>query len=146
ALMTAEPPALPQQQLATHPALDRVLRMCIAKDPDERWQSASDVRRALQLVDAMPKSTEAVPLPKRFRWGWMAAAVLVGGLIAGAAMLRQSAPKASEPWTFRPLTYSGRAFVPSLSPDGKQVAFLWIGEKSQGQDLYLQLVNGGSPL
>ncbi len=146
AIMTAEPPALPQQQLAAPPALDRVLRMCIAKDPDDRWQSASDVRRALQLVDATPESAEAVPPPKRFRWGWMAAAVLVGALIAGAAMLRQSAPKAPEPWTFRPLTYSGLAFLPSLSPDGKQVAFLWRDEKSQGQDLYLQLVNGGSPL
>ena len=146
AIMTAEPPALPQQQLAVPPALDRVLRMCIAKDPDDRWQSASDVRRALQLVDATPESAEAVPSAKRFRWGWMAAAVLVGALIGGAAMLRQSAPKAPEPWTFRPLTYSGQAFVPSLSPDGKQVAFLWRGEKSQGQDLYLQLVNGGSPL
>ena len=76
----------------------------------------------------------------------MAAAVLVGALIAGAAMMRQSAPKAPEPWTFRPLTYSGLAFVPSLSPDGKQVAFIWRDEKSQDQDLYLQLVNGGSPL
>jgi Tol biopolymer transport system component/predicted Ser/Thr protein kinase len=146
AIMTAEPPALPQQQPAVPPALDRVLRMCIAKDPDDRWQSASDVRRALELMAATPESVEAVPLPKRFRWGWMAGAVLVGALITGAAMLRQSAPKAPEPWTFRPLTYSGLAFVPSLSPDGKQVAFLWIDEKSQGQDLYLQLVNGGSPL
>ena len=145
AIMTAEPPALPQQQLAAPPALDRVLRMCIAKDPDDRWQSASDVRRALQLVDLSAGSAEPVPLPKRFRWGWIAAAVMVG-VIAGAAILRLSAPKAPEPWTFRPLTYSGLAFVPSLSPDGKQVAFIWREEKSQGQDLYVQLVNGGNPL
>jgi serine/threonine protein kinase len=52
AIMTAEPPALPPQQLAIPPALDGVLQMCIAKDPDDRWQSASDVRRALQLVTA----------------------------------------------------------------------------------------------
>src|SRR5205823_7515378 len=77
AIMTAEPPALPQQQRAVPPALDRVLRMCIAKDPDDRWQSASDVRRALQLVDVTPESAEAAPRPKRFPWGWMAAAVLV---------------------------------------------------------------------
>ena len=145
AIMTAEPPPLPQQQLAISPALERVLRMCIAKDPDDRWQSASDVRRALELV-ATPEPAKAVPLAKQSRWGWVAAAVLVGALIAGAAILRQSAPQAPEPWTFRPLTYSGLAFVPSLSPDGKQVAYLWIGEKGQGQDLYLQLVNGGSPL
>jgi Tol biopolymer transport system component len=146
AIMTAEPPALPQQPFAVRPALDRVLRMCIAKDPDERWQSASDVRRALQLVDATPEPVEAMPPHKRFRWGWMAVAALLGALIAGAAVLRLSAPKALEPWTFRPLTYSGLAFDPSLSPDGKQVAFIWNGEKNQGFDLYLQLVNGGSPL
>jgi len=145
AIMTAEPPALPQQQFAVRPALDCVLRMCIAKDPDNRWQSASDVRRALQLVDATPEPVEAMPPPKRFRWGW-AAAALIGALIGGAVMLRQSVRKAPEPWTFRPLTYSGQAVVPSLSPDGKQVAFVWTGEKNQGMDLYLQLVNGGSPL
>jgi len=76
AIMTAEPPALPQQQLAAHPALDRVLRACIAKDPDERWQSASDVRRALELVDPSPVSAEAAPHRKGFQWGWMAAAVV----------------------------------------------------------------------
>src|SRR5882757_2174359 len=78
AIMTAEPPALPPQQLAVPPAVERVLRMCIAKDPDDRWQSASDIRRALQLVDATPRSAEAVPLPKRLGWGWMAVAVLLG--------------------------------------------------------------------
>ena len=146
AIMTAEPPALPRQELVASPALDGVLRLCVAKDPDDRWQSASDVRRALQLVEAIPASAEAAPTPSRFRWRWIAAAALVGALVAGAALLRESAPKAPEPWTFRPITYSGLAFAPSLSPDGKQVAFLWIGEKNQDQDLYLQLVNGGSPL
>src|SRR5690242_12316804 len=57
AIMTAEPPALPE--LALPRALDRVLRMCIAKDRDERWQSASDVRRALQLVDITPEPAQA---------------------------------------------------------------------------------------
>src|SRR4051794_29112317 len=77
AIMTSEPPALPQQELTLPPALDRVLRMCVAKDPDDRWQSASDVRRGLELVTATPEATEPVPLPKRFRWGWVLAAVLV---------------------------------------------------------------------
>jgi Tol biopolymer transport system component len=93
----------------------------------------------------MPGTAETAPV-KRFRWGWIAAAVLVGALIIGAAMLRHSAPKAPEPWTFRPLTYSGRAFVPSLSPDGKQVAFIWTDGNIQDLGLYVQLVNGGNPL
>src|SRR5438045_7699219 len=115
--MTAEPPALPQQQLAAPPALERVLRMCIAKDPDDRWQSASDVRRALQLVDLSAPSADAAPPRKRFRWRWIAAAAMAG-VIAGATILRLSAPKAPAPWTFRPLTYSGLPFGPSLSPAG----------------------------
>ena len=62
----------------------------------------------------------------------MAAAVLVGALIGGAAMLRQSVSSAPEPWTFRPLTYSGQAFVPALSPDGKQVAYVSTREQYAG--------------
>src|SRR5205085_8940005 len=99
-----------------------------------------------QLVDATPEAAEAVPLPKRSRRGWLAAAVLAAAFIAGAAMLRQFPSRAPEPWTFRPLTYSGQAFVPALSPDGKQVAFVWTDGKSQSVGLYVQLVNGGSPL
>ena len=145
AIMTAEPPAIPKD-IGLPPAIDRVLRQCIAKDPDDRWQSASDVRRALQLVESVPATAAAAPSPKRFRWGWIAAAVLVGAFIGGVAMLRISALKTPEPWTYRPLTYSGRAFVPSLSPDGKQVAFVWAAPNAQDSGLYVQLVNGGSPL
>src|SRR5260370_29740704 len=61
AIMTAEPPALPQGQLATPPALERILKQCIAKDPDDRWQSAADVRRALELVETAPLATQAAP-------------------------------------------------------------------------------------
>jgi Tol biopolymer transport system component/predicted Ser/Thr protein kinase len=145
AIMTAEPPALPQEQLATSPALERVLKQCLAKDPDDRWQSASDVRRALELVDTAPLHTQAAPARARFSWGWIAVAAATGALIT-AAVFRMAAPKPPEPWTLRPITYSGLAFVPALSPDGKQAAFIWRAENSQTNDLYLQLVNGGNPL
>src|SRR5260370_21148978 len=85
AIMTAEPPALPQEQLATPPALDRILKQCIAKDPDDRWQSASDIRRALELVDTAALPTQAAaPTRPRFRWGWIAAAAATGALITAA--------------------------------------------------------------
>jgi serine/threonine protein kinase len=74
AIMTAEPPALPPQQLAVPPAVERVLRMCIAKDPDDRWQSASDIRRVLQLVVQHPSPRKPC-LSQAIPWGWMAAAV-----------------------------------------------------------------------
>jgi Tol biopolymer transport system component/predicted Ser/Thr protein kinase len=145
AIMTAEPPPLPQGELAAPPALERILKQCLAKDPDDRWQSAADVRRALELVEAAPLAAQAAPDGVWFRWGWIAAAALCGAMITALAF-RLTGPKPPEPWTFRPLTYSGQAFVPSLSPDGKQAAFIGAGENNQGIDLYLQLVNGGNPL
>jgi serine/threonine protein kinase len=145
AIMTAEPPPLPLEQLATPPSLERILKQCLAKDPDDRWQSAADVRRALELVETAKAPTQAAPAGARFHWGSLAAAAVCGALIT-AAVFRLTGPKPPEPWTFRPLTYSGQAFVPSLSPDGKQAAFLWRTENNQPIDLYLQLVSGGNPL
>ena len=49
-ILTVDPPPI-----AGAPALDRIVRACLAKDPDRRWQSAQDV--ALQLAmsgDSMP--------------------------------------------------------------------------------------------
>jgi serine/threonine protein kinase len=40
AILTAEPPALAES--AANPTLDRVLRRCLAKDPEDRWQTARD--------------------------------------------------------------------------------------------------------
>ncbi|MGH9693765.1 MAG: serine/threonine-protein kinase, partial [Bryobacteraceae bacterium] len=52
--------------------LERVLRGCLAKDPEERWQSARDVRRALELSMAGAR-------PARSRWyertAWIVAAI-----------------------------------------------------------------------
>jgi eukaryotic-like serine/threonine-protein kinase len=47
----------------------------------------------------------------------------------------------------RPLTtYSGIEQFPALSPDGKQIAFTWNGEKKDNDDIYVRLVAGGPAL
>ncbi|MGO9256558.1 MAG: protein kinase domain-containing protein [Bryobacteraceae bacterium] len=150
AVLTAEPPSLAEVQPAVHPALVRILNQCLAKDPGDRWQAAADIQRALELVGITPAAgpgavAPAAPGGLRFRWEWMIAAAALGALLT-AAVSRLAPPKPPEPWTFRPLTYSGSAASPSLSPDGKQVAFTWNGEHNDGLGLYLQLVNGGNPL
>src|SRR5437763_2333190 len=47
-ILTAEPPPIAAIQPTTPPSLDRVVRTCLAKDRDERWQSAHDVAVALR--------------------------------------------------------------------------------------------------
>jgi Tol biopolymer transport system component/predicted Ser/Thr protein kinase len=54
-------------------AFERVLRRCLAKEPGDRWQSAADVKAALELT------AEVAPHPhpgRTFSAGWLAAAVL----------------------------------------------------------------------
>src|SRR5258708_19603711 len=96
AILTSEPPPLHDLQPVTPGTLERILAQCLAKDPDERWQTASDIRRALDLVETAPggapQPQSAEQSPSRSRW-WWAAAFVLGALITGA-VFRMSGPKA----------------------------------------------------
>src|SRR4030095_14314253 len=48
AILERQPPAMSSLQPLTPPLLDHIVARCLAKDPDERWQSASDVTRELR--------------------------------------------------------------------------------------------------
>ena len=70
AILEREPPSIGTRAPLTPPALDRVVRKCLAKDPERRWQSASDLRDELAWIkDSMsPESTAAVvPVSARRR-------------------------------------------------------------------------------
>jgi eukaryotic-like serine/threonine-protein kinase len=147
AIMTAEPAPVAQLQPDTPAVLDHIIRLCLKKNPEERWQSAADIRHVLEMSDALaPVAPPASSSARRSAKGWWTAVAFVGGLAAAAAGFFFTAPKPPEPPTFRPITYSGRAAFPSLSPDGKQVAFIWTGEKGNDAGLYVQLLSGGNPL
>ena len=60
AIMHAEPPPISTLQPLTPPALDRVVKKCLAKDPDKRWQSASDLTDELKWI-AEASSQAGVP-------------------------------------------------------------------------------------
>ncbi len=145
AILKEEPPPL-TAPLASG-ALARLVRKCLAKDPDERWQSASDLRDELLWIasgdapagtmvgQAGPKGTP----PANRTWLWAAAAALVVAALAGEWLWRRPAPGPAE--TLAPVTtYSGSQIHPSFSPDGRQIAFSWNGEKADNYDIYVKLV------
>ena len=50
AIMTSEPQPIAQLQPMTPPALDRLVKVCLAKDPDDRLQTAHDVMQELKWI------------------------------------------------------------------------------------------------
>src|SRR6185436_18135412 len=77
---------------AVEPAgLDRIIKTCLAKDPDERWQSARDIKYQLEGIASTP--AEVSPAPTRSRrgyLGWAAAAVIA--VLAFAGYYRTTRP------------------------------------------------------
>jgi serine/threonine protein kinase/Tol biopolymer transport system component len=95
AILDRDPPPISTAEPATSPALDRIIRACLAKDPDARLQSASDVAMQLRwLRDA----TDEVARPAMRRRLWpVAAVVLLLALIAAGIWMATRARETSRP-------------------------------------------------
>ena len=108
AILDSTPPAISTLHPMTPPALDHVVKICLAKDPDERWQSAGDVRRELTwILEVGSQAGLGVPSgtrrTTRDRVAGMAVGLLVGAAALGA--LVWSLPR-SNPSTPRPIIHA----------------------------------------
>jgi len=66
AILTTEPPSITQLQPLTPVTLERVVKKCLAKDPDDRWQSAADLASELQwMCTGSPTSQSAMDAGSR---------------------------------------------------------------------------------
>ena len=82
AILEREPTPLATLQPLTPSGVDRLVRQCLAKAPDDRWQSAHDVTLFLERPDCLVTgSTRARPGRKP----WIVAAVVAGGAAIGLA-------------------------------------------------------------
>jgi eukaryotic-like serine/threonine-protein kinase len=103
------------------PALDRVLKRCLEKDPENRWQTARDLRAALELVAQAPQPAAGLPEPGPRRWLWPALAIAATlGTVTVALLHLRDAPS-PEPRTVRfqiPLPEKSSIDYFKLSPDG----------------------------
>ncbi|HJW14362.1 MAG TPA: protein kinase [Thermoanaerobaculia bacterium] len=130
AILRDDPPSVNEITPMTPPALNRVIKTCLAKDPEDRFQTAHDVKLQLQWI-AEGGSQAGVPMPvavrrksrERLAWGVAAAAIVAAALLA-AGYLRRAPVKAS-PIRFEIPTPEGVALIdtPRISPDGKLIAF-----------------------
>jgi len=134
AIMSSEPPPISASTSMASPALDALVRACLAKDPEERIQTAHDIKLQLSWIAQSGEhsgATGPIELPKKRRnlepvaWAIAAVGVLAatffamrGGLAGDAAGRRQLAFTIPIPASLTPL------YQPRISPDGKMLAFV----------------------
>ena len=92
AILEREPQPLTSRAPMVPPMLERVVRKCLAKDPDKRWQTAADLKSELEWI-LESGSSPALPAPvaaerkRSARLGWILAGVLGMTLVGGGVVL-----------------------------------------------------------
>jgi Tol biopolymer transport system component len=137
--------------------LGRIIRRCLVKDPEHRYQSAKDLRNELEelkqdLVSGIIAAERVAGTPSgRSPWMWAAGAVGIAGLVAGAWFLggrfgRGAAPVALTASFTQLTSQQGIEQRPSLSPDGKWIVYESggpaVASGSPASDIFLQSVGG----
>jgi len=125
-ILDRNPPPL-AERVAVPEAFDRVVRKCLSKDPDERWQSAHDLLDELKWIASMPQAAGSARSASRRRppvFGLAAAVALVMGALGAAGVYFASGSKEPPLVKLALLPPDGAQFGNyALSPDGTRVVF-----------------------
>ena len=132
AILHTQPAPISSVQPMSPPALDRVVTRCLAKDPEDRWQTAHDAMLELRWIATGAGSQAGLPAPvvarrktrEKLAWG-LFAAVLAGFLALAALFVasRREPPHMVQS-TLLPPEKSAFTGAMELSPDGRRIAFV----------------------
>jgi eukaryotic-like serine/threonine-protein kinase len=131
AILHTDPPSISAVEPMSPPALDRVVKTCLAKDPEDRWQSAGDVGKELKwIAEGSTAGAAAFPgvAPRRGRgsrlaWTVAGIAILLGAL---SSLVARRAQAPGELTRFTIMPPSGQIFfgLVALSPDAQRILFM----------------------
>jgi Tol biopolymer transport system component len=135
AILEKDPEPLCAVQPMTPPALERVVKRCLAKDPEDRWQTARDLTVELNWISeagaVLPESTPATMRTSPLQMiSWVAAAIFLAlATVLGLAYYRATSisvrPVRSSilPLEKSTFNFGGGFGGPALSPDGTRVVY-----------------------
>ena len=141
AILKDEPPAVSTVQPVAPKMLDRIISTCLAKDPDDRYQSARDLLRDLRwasssAADQPAAASVSTRQRARPRLAWIVAALaLLAFVVMSVLHLREAAPAAEAiqftipppenvSFATKPGGGTGSAAQLAVAPDGRNVVFV----------------------
>ncbi len=145
-VLKEEPPAVSVVQPMVPPMLDQAISQCLEKDPDNRWQTAGDLKRALTWIQS-GGSQVGIPAPvvkrrrtrEKVQWGLIAALFLattaLGGLFWKSTLAKPEVVRTSLPIPPKAVLANLAGGSMEISPDGTKVAF--VARDSVGGELKL---------
>ena len=142
AVMKGTPPAIQDLQPGIPRGLDRLIRQCLEKNPDERWESIRDLKTELQWIQEDAGRTDigaaqAHPPRRTPKWVWVPALLLPILAAVAVLRLRPEPATAAKPVHFLIQPPDHAAFArdeaPAVSPDGEKIAFVGIDANGKRQ-------------
>ena len=156
AVLEKDPDPISAVQPLTPPALEHLVRICLAKEPDQRFQNAHDLKLQLQWITAggSQVGAPAVVVSKRKSQQKILAAAMVAGWVAAMAvavlalLLSSEVRQAQRPVAAEINPPPGADFTDTvrgpaaISPDGRKLAFtagdpkgsrLWMRDMASGR-------------
>jgi eukaryotic-like serine/threonine-protein kinase len=145
AILKEEPVDLVEQGIRVPGALERVIRHCLEKSPEDRFQSSRDL--AFGLGEMSGLTSQAIPFrTTRIRWRSLikpAIALLAAAILAGLAFVYGRTKGTRPPPRYERLTFrSGTIFSARFSPDGQTVFY---GARWGGSPVSVYSVRPDSP-
>jgi Tol biopolymer transport system component/tRNA A-37 threonylcarbamoyl transferase component Bud32 len=153
AILHEDPPDLTELAHPVSPGLDRIIRHCLEKSPEQRFQSARDLAFDLESLSSDSSSplarTSSAAASTRRRLFRVAGVIVLLSLFGVTAWLAYRAGAARAEGgakrDFQQLTRdSGLEYEGSISMDGKLAAF--VGGKAGASDVFVQRVDGGNAI
>ena len=127
AILKEDPPELSEMDHPVSPGLERIVRRCLEKKPEQRFQSAKDLAFALEALSGATTKTSAhaamAATKEKPRWIGFAAVAAVA-LAVGAAIVWALRPAPAPPPTFARVSFHrGEVIEARFAPDGKAVIY-----------------------
>ena len=152
AILKEEPPEWATDSKIVSPALDRIVRRCLEKEPGQRFQSSRDLAFALGTLSGTdasaavrattaPRTSSFFFIAPRWMWALVAVVLLVAGVLMGR--LIRSTPAARRMQFALPVP--GEVSQMALSSDGLMLAFISPNDSSGVPVLFVQRVGDPTP-